>query len=210
MSRRPGRNQASEKRGDQGQLMHITHPPQIPDLNLVHGVRMRFVAVAAAAKTAITFQNLLDTWLVATSATTASDLFHSVKIRAVEVWSLGIISAATTVQVTYFGSAVGLYGPAKSVSDTSMGVQPAHIRAVPQALSPPAQFQQSNNNTAFELTCPAGAVIDIEMTFRNKFGLNKAAQNATVGATTGAVGNRGLDGIAIATTNFTPVSDNPM
>jgi len=213
MKKQGKRGQAPRNRnanGD-GQLMHVTHPPKIPQMNVAHGVRMRFICAAAAAQANITYQNLLDTFLIVTSATVAYDLFQSVRLRAVEIWATPILGQATTTQVVFVGSSASDDGSSKIVTDTSMGIQPAHIRATPGRLSPQALWQNAASaSVAFQITCPAGSVIDLELSFKNRFGAVVAAQNAVVGGATGSVVNRGFDGLAIATTKFTPVTDFPM
>jgi len=168
---------------------------------------MRFTATMAAAQTQITFQNLLDTWLLAASAVTAYDVFHTVRLRAVEVWGIAVAGTPTTVEVNFTAGASGSgqIGSGKIVSDTSMGVQPAHIRATPGPQSMQSLWQVSGSQLAFVITCPAGSVIDLEMSFKADPTVVKASQNAPAAATTGTIVNRGFDGAAIAATNFPPV-----
>jgi hypothetical protein len=196
----------AKKNPGQGQNMAISHPPQIGNLNITHSVRMRFVANASAFVN-ITFQNLLDIFLVSTTTTALVDLFAAVKIRAVEVWAVPVIGNAATVEVTFLGNAIGQYSQTKTVTDTSMGVQPAHIRAVPAKQSTIALWQQSNADVALQLTCPAGAVIDMELSLVSRFATCTAAQNVGVGLTAGTLYVRGFDGLAAATSKFTPVAD---
>jgi hypothetical protein len=163
---------------------------------------MRFSAVAGAS-TAITFQNLLDTILVATSGTTAADLFQAVRVNSVELWSIAAQGTPTTCSLVFDGAVVGAAGDQKVHTDTSMGVEPAHVRARPDPLTQAGQFQPSTNNTAFFVECPAGAVIDVSMTLRQPVnGAAVSSQNVLVGATAGAVYFRGLDGLKAGTTNF--------
>ncbi len=168
---------------------------------------MRFVTNAALAQKNITYQNLLDTWLMMTSATTAYDLYQAVRIRAVELWACSLANQVTTVELTWVGNASGAYATEKTATDTSVSLEPAHVRTTPGPLSPQGLWQQSANEVAFQLTCPANTVIDVEATFRSRFTAQTAAQNAAVGGVTGTLVNRGLDGIAAATTQIPPVSD---
>jgi hypothetical protein len=181
----------------------IPHPPQIGNLSVTHGTRLRFVTNVAVANQTITFQNLLDTFLVATTALAPYDVFYAVKIRAIELWSEPAIGGASTVTVSYQGGAAGLVGDFKVHTDTSMGVQPAHVRAKPSPKSLSSDYQLSSPNGAVVLTCPTGTVVDVELSFIQVFSVGVAAQNASVGATIGAFYCRGLDGLASATTKFT-------
>lgn len=184
--------------------MAISHPPEIPGYEIRHSVVTRFTTNAAFAGT-ITFRNLLDTWLVATTATTGADLFFAVKIRKVEIWALPILGVATNVGVAFSGVTAGAVGDLKYHTDTSMGVQPAHVSARPSAKALASTFQLSSAAIAMDLQLPSGAVIDMHLSFIGTFANPVNAQNALVGAGAGATYVRGLDGLAIATTKFTPV-----
>lgn len=181
----------------------ISHPQQINGQQLRFSTTLRFTATAAANAT-ITYQNLLDTILVATTATAGSDVFQVVKIRAVEVWGMPAIGAAGTVAVEYAGAVAGSQGDQMIHVDTSMGVQPAHVLARPSRFSLASTYQPSTVAAAFVTRVIAGSVVDVHCTFRGQFTTNVAAQNALVAATAGAFYLRGLDGLATATTNFVP------
>jgi len=200
-------NKQSKRRGQnpraKGEM--VSHPPQIPNLTVTHGVRMRFIANAAFAAN-VTFQNLLDIFLVATSSTAGFDLFHTVKIRAIEAWAVASSGNAETVLLIYDGATAGILGDFKEHSDTSMGIQPAHIKCKPSPKSLASDYQLSSGTSAFFLGCPSGTVIDVELTFQQYLSSAVAAQNALVGATTGASYVRGLDGVATATTKLQAVA----
>jgi len=185
----------------------LSHPPQIGNLGIVHSTRLRFITNAGVAQTGITFENLLDLLVVATTNLLVSDLFQQVRVRSVEMWAVPALGTSTTVQCEFTNQVAGFAGDAKIHSDTSMGVQPAHVRCKPAARSGSAMFQFSQATNAFVLTCPSGTVIDVELTFRGLPQLSTAAQNACVGAAAGAWYYRGLDGQAKAATVFPPVID---
>lgn len=170
-----------------------------------HGTRLRFVANVAVDQD-ITYKDLLDTMLVATSSTALYDLFLMVKCRAVEVWAAPLLGSAVNVGVAFDSVTSGELGDLRWHTDTSMGVQPAHVKARPSPKSQAAQFQPQSAAPAFHLSCPAGTVVDVELTFVQSAqqGANFAT-NVGVGLTTGAAYWRGLDGLAIATTKLTPV-----
>jgi hypothetical protein len=190
------------------QLEMISHPPEIKEYSVRHGTRLRFVA-NSALNGAITFQNLLDTMLVAATAILGYDQFYSVKVRFVEVWASPLLGSAVTVSVAFVGITAGEVGDQRFHTDTSMGIEPAHVRAVPSLRSLASQFQLNSAAEAFLLTCPSGAVVDVGLTFvQTPVAVAVAAQNALVGATVGAPYWRGLDGLAIGTTKLTPVVAN--
>jgi len=181
----------------------ISHPPQIPSFEIRHGVRLRFVTNAAIS-IGITYQNLLDTILFAASATTGFDVFASVKVRRIQVWSLPAVGGASTVSVEFSGLTAGSTGDNKLHTDTSMGIQPAYVSAKPSMKSLASNYQIASNAGAFSLVCPTGSVIDAELSFVGQYVSSTAAQNALVGATAGSTYLRGLDGKAAATTNIPP------
>lgn len=202
--------QKSKSRGQRRQPRNqrdamISHPPAIHGLELRHSVTLRFRATAAFANNII-FQNMLDTLLVATTATAGYNLFQTVKIREVRVWGIGAIGASTSVSVEFSGLTAGVSGDQAIHTDTSMGVQPAFVRARPSAKSLASDYQVNSSATAFAITGPAGAVVDLDLSFRAQAfaGSNVPAQQALVAATAGTQYLRGMDGLATAASNFVP------
>jgi len=205
MRRNRTQNKPRRQRGrEQGRQM-IPHPPPITSFGITHSVKLRFTATAAANQTVVTFTNLMDTINIALTTVTAAQLFSRVRMRKVEVWATPVLGTAVTTQVEFVGSAVGNEGDTKIHTDTSMGIEPAHVVARPAARSGLALFNTGSANEAFRLTCPAGAVIDVSLTFRGLPGVFTATQNAPVGAVAGGWYYRGLDGLALGATNFPPV-----
>jgi hypothetical protein len=182
----------------------ISHPPEIQDYQVRHSTRLRFVANAAFDGN-ITFQNLLDLILIATTAVIGDDVFVMVKVRRVQLWAVPVIGNAANVRVVFGGQTAGIVGDNKLHSDTSMGVQPAHVSARPSKRSLASEYQVSSTAVAFNLSVPTGAVADVELSFCGGFGQALQAQNGLVGATVGAMLLRGLDGLAKATSAFTPI-----
>jgi len=198
------RNNKKQGRGGRRDAM-IPHPPPIQSFGITHATKLRFITNAAVNQTVITFQNLLDTLNIATGAAASYQLFFRTRVRSVEMWATPVIGNATTVQCEFVGSTVGDQGDTRIHSDTSMGIEPAHVRASPAARSGVALFQGSSAQAAFSLTCPAGTVIDVELSFRGLPGIATATQNVPAAATVGAWYYRGLDGLAAAATVFVPV-----
>jgi hypothetical protein len=194
---------ANPTRKAQRKALSPTHPPSIGSYGITHTTRLRFTSNAAFSGN-ITFQNLLDAIVLAQSALNLYDLFHTVKVRRVQVWAIPAQGTTTSVQVAFAGISTQWAGDAAVHTDTSMGIQPAYVSARPAPKSVAADFQQSATNTAFNLVCPIGSVIDVSLSFRNIPGYANLASNASVGATVGAISFRGLDGLAAATSKFVP------
>lgn len=182
----------------------IPRPPPIPNSTITHNVRMRFAA-NAQANLSISWKNLLDTWLVATTATAGYELFDSVRIRKIEMW--GYSSAGpVTCTITFPGAVLGAQGDSTTHTDTSMGIEPAYVLARPGKRSIASMYQNSTTNTAFDIYCPSGAVVDLSLSFRCSMAgyAPVAATNALVAAQAGNVYVRGFDGVAAATSKFVP------
>jgi hypothetical protein len=178
----------------------IPHPPPIKSYGITHDVRVRFQS-GSAIDQVITFQNLLDVINISTSATTATGLFTQVRLNAVELWATPVTGAPVTISLIFSGVSAGAAGDLKLHTDTSMGIEAAHVKASPDRLTQAGQFQPNVTDTAFTLACPTGTVIDVSMSLRNAIsGTATEVQNAPVGATAGVVYYRGLDGVAKSTT----------
>jgi len=145
--------------------------------------------------------------LVATSATTGFDIFDTVKVKMVEMWASPPQSnAPLTVSVDFAGGVTGAAGDGAIFQDTSMGIEPAHVRAVPTKRCAAAMYQGSSAFVAFTLpACPINAVIDVLVTYKNAAVAPVAAAQALVGAAAGQFYYRGLDGLAVASTKFPTV-----
>jgi len=195
--------------------MHLAHPPPI-NPQIKHTQRMRYVVTptggaAGLVNFQVTFANILDGIIVATSSTAATKLFDQVKIRAVEIWAAGIqptvVSGVTNtpafVSLTYNGDQVGASGSGRVFSDTSVSIEPAHIRCAPERRAQASQWQANAAGNAFVFTAPNGAIIDVEVSFRNDDSAPTASA-AVVAAATGEIYYRGLDSVAVATTQLVP------
>jgi hypothetical protein len=171
---------------------------------------MRFTCVTSQANFGIYYKDLLDAIFVATAAAVGYALFDQVKINFVEVWcSPAVGGAPSTVAVQFAGAIVGAVGDGRIWSDTSMAIEPAHVKARPERLSQAAQWQvgDARADAAFFLTAPATSVIDVDLSYRTIQPLAPiATTNVPVAAVAGEVYFRGLDGLASAATNFPAVA----
>jgi len=200
-TRGPGPKKQRNASKSISRVERMEHPPQINGYEITHSKRLRFTATAASS-TAITFADLLDTILVATTAVAGFDLFDIVRIVQVEVWGQAALGTPSSVSVVFTTAT----GDRSIHTDTSLGVKPAHVSARPSDKSLASFWQVFGAGAAFQLQCPAGSVIDVSLEYRTaETFAPQAAQNALVTATAGDVYYRGLDGLAIAGTNFPPI-----
>jgi hypothetical protein len=183
----------------------IPHPPPITNIAISHDTKLRFVSTANVTL-AITYQNLLDTILVAVTAVLGYQLFDLVKIRRIQAWSQ-VSSGVNTVSLHFVGRSDGLIGDDKAHSSSSMGIQPAYLNAKPDPKSQAGQFQKASSAVAFNFYCPAGTIVDLSLSYRSAMEGNAptAAQYALIAATIGNVYYRGMDGLQTASTKFTPL-----
>jgi len=193
-------------------------PALLPPVNdqLAVGMRLRFVTTGNFTGVfTVTSTNLLDAWFVAGSATTAFELFDFVRVKRVTIRALGgtpantQIPAMSTIGIEFPGLVVGSSAGGKQVSDSSLGsTTPALCTLSPDPRSEAALFQTANGNILFSVRAVeatanplVGAVIDVDVVFRNSADVNPAAiSSARAGLTAGDLYFGGLDGLPLATT----------
>jgi len=182
----------------------IPHPPPLSGFELRHSTRIRYTTNAACVNQSITFADLGDTIAFAATAIAPFQVFDFVRIRRIELWAIMAIGTSTSVEVIFSGTGAGQAGDNITHTDTSMGLEPAHLRVIPAANCLASLFQSTQAaSSAFVLNTPTGTVIDITLEFRGSTsGTTDACQNASVAAPVGATIWRGLDGLAVAATKF--------
>lgn len=194
------RKKQSKKQKQNGQRMVLYHPPPLRDHSIKWSTRLRFNTIAAIVANPITENNIMNTVIFAATAVAGFQVFTAARIKFVELWSLPAAGVAPqTVTVSFSGVGVG---DNFISSDTSMGIEPAHVKCKPRKLSAAALFFGSSANVLLALSTPAGTIIDIGIEFVYQWTTAAAATNPLVGATPGAIYLRGLDGAAAAATNY--------
>jgi hypothetical protein len=170
-------------------------PPFRPTMSLSH--KFRFTNGANAGTYAISRKNVLNLLLTATSAVTTVRTFSAARLKYVEVWSnpTALGTAPPAVAIEWFGE----NSPSTVISDTSMGVRPAHVRAKPPPNSSNKWWSMSGfseTDTLFELSLSANCVIDVVMDVRLVEMESPVAGDIPAGAGLGQVYGDYLDGIA--------------
>jgi len=169
-------------------------PVFVPTLCLSHTFRYLNSALGSFN---ITRANILNSLLLTPTAVTSVRLLQAARLKSVEIWgnapALG--SSPTILQMEWTGE----NSPSTFLSDTSMGVRPAHIRSSP----PPSSSNRwwsisgsSETDVLFSLVLPANCVIDVTLELRLVETEPPTAGDVPVGATVGKIYGDYLDGIA--------------
>lgn len=193
------------------------HLPVI-NTNLTTRRRMRFSGTVASILYA-TARTLLDTQLVATDATHLYDLYDFVRVLEIEAWAYGTSASAipspVNATIVFPGNVQGaLSADARQLTDSSLGMVPAHVKARPPrgslastwqvstSVSPPVMFGVQCNRSDLGATT---WTVDVVLEFRTVESFAPTpAQNLGVGLTVGQWFYRGFDGLPLATTNALP------
>jgi len=181
--------------GGGGRASSLQPPPFVPTMSLSH--RFRYVNGANTGAFSITRGNMLNQILVATSAVTTVRLLQAVRLKSVEVWAnpSALGAAPTTIEFEWLGE----NAPSTLVSDTGMGVRPAHVYSSP----PPSSSNRwwsisgsSESDVLFSLLLPADCVIDVMTELRFVETEGPTAGEIPAGAGLGVIYGDYLDGLA--------------
>jgi hypothetical protein len=180
----------------------IPHPPELRSYGLVTSKTFRFVALSAE-NFPVTYANLIDMMVFMGTTILPYRLFQSVRLKRVKAWALPAIGTAASVSVVFNGTTAGSQGDRKAYTDTSMGIEPAFVNAVPDPKTLCADFQIQSAAVAFNLQVPVGAVIDVSVDYKaDPLATGASASAAAVATTAGVIAYRGLDGLAVAASQF--------
>jgi len=187
-ARRGGRQRAL------GGSSSMIPPPYVPTMRLSH--KFRFESGIYNGVFAISRKNLLNLVQLATSTTTTVRIFEAVKLKSVEVWTSppALGTAPANVSVEWLGE----NSPSTVVSDTSMGVRPAHVRTKPPPSSSNRWWCISGSmetDTLFQLSVGPNSVIDVTLDLRLVESEPPTAGDAPTAAVNGTLYGNCLDGI---------------
>lgn len=155
---------------------------------------------ASTTQLALTINDLLDMWFMATSATTGYRLASAIRLIEVEMWtpsytSTGIATASRGCSVC-FRSAQGDFGdPTLAFADSAMGTDDvAHVRQRPPRNALASQWLSATTSVSQVVTISAaqGSMIDLTVEVSvPEGGSTTPAANPLIrtiaGATTGAI-----------------------
>jgi hypothetical protein len=135
--------------------------------------------------------------LVTPTAVTSVRLIEGIRLKKVEVWAnpTALGSAPTVISLEWLGQ----NAPSTLISDTSMGVLPAHIRAIPPKDSSAEWWSMSGHEETdqlFTLNLPSNCVIDVFTEIRLVEQEAPTAGDIPTAAVIGQVYGDYLDGLA--------------
>jgi hypothetical protein len=174
--------------------------------------KFRFQAGGAVTRESVTRGMLLNLVTMATTTTNQFRLYGAVKLKSVSLWA--VPSSTSTTQQTASLEWKGTYAPSIVVADTSMGnARPLYVHSRPQGNSSErwwSIFNQQEAEVLFQITGPAGMIIDVELTMRLQDDEGPmAGENGTGAASTvGVIYINYLDGFAAK--QFLPLMANPV
>jgi hypothetical protein len=207
-TRRQKKNKKKIKRNDGGRIQRlIPCPPPINDYALTCRKRLRFTLVTNLSGSIVTWSNLIDTIGFSIAANSGYNLFRAVRINFIEIWDAASTQGnINSVSITWSENDSNLGGGLSTVSDTSMSIEPCHVKAKPPKGTLSSEWHVGfgpNITPAFTLTASGSAVIDVDLSFRSSTsGAANGEANALVGAVVGTVFWRGLDGLAAAASKY--------
>jgi hypothetical protein len=127
---------------------------------------------------------LLDSIFTATSSVGGVRMIGAIKLKRVSIWSpITATFAAQTVSLEFPGS----YGPSKILSDTSVGLMPAHVTSRPPQNASNSWWSINGSNESevlFAIVVPQESIIDVEVSMKL---IDREAATAVSAALTGVV-----------------------
>ncbi len=170
---------------------------------------VRWTLNTATTGVAITVKDIADVCLYAVTATAGYRVFSAgIKLHHVELWAPASSTGQPVTCAVDFESSSGIPGPSLRHSDTTMGItRPAHVYAKPPKNGYAALWMSpAMSSDVFTIVGPIGTVVELCYTgVQNDDTSATSVQNALVGASVGAFYQRGLDGVAVATSIFTSI-----
>jgi hypothetical protein len=214
-----------KSKGHQSQVARDQIPRELPQLQdqLTQRIILRFISTSQfSGALSISYQNLLDAWFVAVSATNAYQLFDFVRLKSVTLRAMGVSRPAVsgvstgvppccTAGIEFPGLNSGQLGGGKQRTNAQLGFDTAALVTLkPDPESQQAQFQASSGSTCFVVRASdqdgsalEGVIVDIDVVYRNSADVNPAViGTARTGLNTGQVFFNGMDGLPIGSTAF--------
>jgi hypothetical protein len=167
-------------------------PPQfVPTLALAH--KFRFIDSTGGSYT-ITRASLLNLIVTATSAITTVRSLEAVRLISVRMWGSPSGATIETISIEWLGE----NSPSTLISDSSMGVRPAHVHTSPPPTSSNQWWSISGSQETddlFVIVTSVGTVLDISVEIRLVESEAPTAGPIPAGASLGQAYGVPLDGL---------------
>jgi hypothetical protein len=175
----------------------------LPQLSIAMNQRETLRWQLKAAVTGnVTAANILDSVAIAATTTSLYQFHEFFRIRRIRAWCMG--DGTTPVTLAIFLPGPQAYD-GQYKTDTSMSVSPAHLDIVPAEKGLVSFWQVSSTNVMLQVTLPINTIIELVLDWKTQYGGTAVACAAAgSGAAAGCVYRRGLDGTALAATNYVP------
>ncbi len=179
-----------------------------PSMTITVPLKLKFVCASATTLQDITWANIMDWVVLATSSTSGYDLFYNVRLHSIEAWApdADVGSIPTNCSISFPSTTQGDERTYLLVSSATGG----YVKAKPSDKSAGGLFWQASSSVvAFQLlNCNVGVLFQISLTYRLGYNSAVAAGQALSSATAGKVYLRGMDAKAAASTSFPALPPN--
>jgi len=159
----------------------------------------------------VSYNILLDAVNVATTATTAYQVYDAVRVRRARLWvtsdaAVGAINAPAGASISLLGGTTGAVGVQQETNAVSISnAEPGFCTIKPSSMSAAALFQTNGGGAAYKVDILglARIVIEVDCDFEfNSDNAPTAVAQAPVGAIVGQFYFRGMDGNRVGATNW--------
>jgi hypothetical protein len=187
--------------------LSVSLPPKI---NLTPTYRHVFRYVCRSTATAVPVNGpdlLIACGCIATSTTTVYSIGSSVRVHSIRIWPSPNSTTNTSVLVQWQGPITSVERDFEENQDVPAGVS---VTGAAQYSPPKDSFCDKwltglAINALMLITCPIGAILDVDLSYTSSNALANATQSSLSGLTVGTVYYGTLDG---ATNALTPVGLN--
>jgi hypothetical protein len=160
--------------------------------------QVRWSASANQAETDFTIQNLLFAQCVATSATFASTLAYSVKLKRVQIWFTSpSVGTNVSAELEWNCASTGFLVPGTAVSATSSSTtEYSYLDSRPPRDCLASWYQggtTSITNVIFSFSLPADGIIQVDLDWVPNFGENVLTSVSSTGLNPGVIYARAIN-----------------
>lgn len=174
-------------------------PPTVDTVVTCHAI-LRFTATSAAASTNVTTATLLMACggIATIANSTVASVASSYKLHSITIWPASTTAGAGQQAEVLWPELGGITRDESKSTAIPAGVTVSDVvKERPPKASQMAFWQSSAGgaSTVCSITCPAGSIIDVDLTFTLRNNIAGVTQNGYAAATLGAYYYARLDGV---------------